>query len=118
MWSEEGMLTCGQRACDIGRGAPKMGMGAPSARVVLKHRGGETIFRSTSVVRLIVFGFLVAPSHSHGKTYSIPAKLGPSLQNTIQVFLSQPKHNVSPAAKEIIFQLLGEKTPSQKFLKN
>ena len=31
-----------------------------------------------------------------GKTYSIPAKLRPSLQNTIQVFLCQQKHNVSP----------------------
>jgi len=48
MWSEEGMLACGQRACDIGRGAPKMGMGAPSARVILKHRDGETIFRAYS----------------------------------------------------------------------
>ncbi|RPA96790.1 hypothetical protein L873DRAFT_1810840 [Choiromyces venosus 120613-1] len=33
------------------------------------------------------------------KTYSIPAKLGPSLHNTIKVFLCQQKHNVSPTAK-------------------
>jgi len=33
--------------------------------------------------------------------YSIPAKLRPSLQNTIQVFLSQQKHNVSSTAKKI-----------------
>jgi len=117
MWSEEGMLTCGQRACDIGRGrgAPKMGMGAPSARVILKHRDGETIFRATSVVRLIlrlIGGAIPLRPVQYQRNSDPPYRI------PIQVFLSQRKHNVSPTAKKIIFQLLGEKTPSQKFLKN
>ena len=52
------------------------------------------------------------------KTYSIPASLGPSLQNTIQVFLSQQKRNASPRAKKILLQLLGQGAQLQKFLKN
>jgi len=44
------------------------------------------------------------------KTHSILANPKPSLQNSIKLFLSQRKPNLSPTAMKIIFQLSGGKS--------
>ncbi|RPA95894.1 hypothetical protein L873DRAFT_1845726 [Choiromyces venosus 120613-1] len=78
------------------------------------ERGGEGCDVPVLLYRICADNFLKTAQavisltpETDEKTYSIPANLGPSLHNTIHVFLSQQKHNVSPMAKKIIPQLLG-----------
>ncbi|RPA88343.1 hypothetical protein L873DRAFT_1849736, partial [Choiromyces venosus 120613-1] len=77
------------------------------------ERGGEGCDVPVLLYRICADNFLKTAQavisltpETDEKTYSIPANLGPSLHNTIHVFLSQQKHNVSPMAKKIIPQLL------------